>query len=490
MLHYKDINKLSELKGLFKNKTKPFTCIMNYIQLFDVQKIKRIYLPEKKKGYLSEDIVSMLIMLPLFSVSTVNSLLYSVFSSVFCAAKDTYYRFKNNADTNWRKILLNFAKRSKMLAVKHATELQNTVKCFIVDDTDLEKTGATFEGISRIYNHVTRKSILGFKCLALVFWDGKGINPIDFSLHNERGKKKNYGLSKSELRNRFTKQRETRQPGYKRKKELRMKKTDNVLKMVKRAIKHGFKADYLLCDSWFFSEKLLEIIREIKGGIIHIIGMCRMDKRKYNLVNGEELTAKEILNLHKKKRKYSRKTRVYYIAISVHYKAHPVTLFFCKNSKRTNWRLLISTNNKLNFNQVLEIYQIRWGIEVFFKECKQYLGLGKCQSTDFDSQIADTTLVMIQYIILNLYKRFESYETMGQIFAQSKSEVLSLTLAERIWGLFIEIQNMIVDVFELDIDVEEIMSKMITQSEYEKKLLTIFSTLKNEVEDTSLNKAA
>ena len=31
---------------------------------------------------------------------------------------------------------------------------------------------------------------------------------------------------------------------------------------------------------------------------------------------------------------------------------------------------------------------------------------------------------------------------------------------------------------------------MITQSEYEKKLLTIFSTLKNEVEDTSLHKAA
>ena len=127
---------------------------------------------------------------------------------------------------------------------------------------------------------------------------------------------------------------------------------------------------------------------------------------------------------------------------------------------------------------------------MFFKECKQYLGLGKCQSTDFDSQIADTTLVMIQYTILNLYKRFESYETMGQIFAKSKSEVLALTLAERIWGLFIEIQNMIVDVFELDIDTEKIMNKMITQNEYEKKLLAIFSTLKNEVEDTFLYKAA
>jgi hypothetical protein len=32
----------------------------------------------------------------------------------------------------------------------------------------------------------------------------------------------------------------------------------------------------------------------------------------------------------------------------------------------------------------------------FFKECKQYLLLGKCQSLDFDAQIADTTLSMVR----------------------------------------------------------------------------------------------
>jgi hypothetical protein len=47
----------------------------------------------------------------------------------------------------------------------------------------------------------------------------------------------------------------------------------------------------------------------------------------------------------------------------------------------------------------------------FFKEAKQLLGLGKCQSNDFDAQIADTTITLIQYILLTLKFRFEHYET-------------------------------------------------------------------------------
>ena len=46
-----------------------------------------------------------------------------------------------------------------------------------------------------------------------------------------------------------------------------------------------------------------------------------------------------------------------------------------------------------------------------FKETKQLLGLGKYQSNDFDAQIADTTITMIQHILLTLKYRFEHYES-------------------------------------------------------------------------------
>ena len=40
----------------------------------------------------------------------------------------------------------------------------------------------------------------------------------------------------------------------------------------------------------------------------------------------------------------------------------------------------ITTDTSLNFVRAFELYERRWGIEVIFKECRGYLGLGKCQS--------------------------------------------------------------------------------------------------------------
>jgi len=58
-------------------------------------------------------------------------------------------------------------------------------------------------------------------------------------------------------------------------------------------------------------------------------------------------------------------------------------LFFSKPSRRGKWTLLLTTDLKLNFEEAYKIYSRRWQIEVFFKEGKQYLGLGKNQSQDF-----------------------------------------------------------------------------------------------------------
>jgi hypothetical protein len=67
-----------------------------------------------------------------------------------------------------------------------------------------------------------------------------------------------------------------------------------------------------------------------------------------------------------------------------------------------NWFLLITTDLSLSFTKAMELYQIRWGIEVLFKECKQYLRLGKAQNTCFCGQIADISLTFITYIIFAL----------------------------------------------------------------------------------------
>ena len=109
---------------------------------------------------------------------------------------------------------------------------------------------------------------------------------------------------------------------------------------------------------------------------------------------------------------------------------------------------------------MIEIYQIRWTVEVFFKEAKQLLGLGKCQSNDFDAQIADTTITLIQHILLTLKYRFEHYETKGALFNQVREDIIECRLNQRLWGLFIELIRIIEVLFE-GIDEMEIMEKIL-----------------------------
>ena len=51
-------------------------------------------------------------------------------------------------------------------------------------------------------------------------------------------------------------------------------------------------------------------------------------------------------------------------------------------------------------------------------------GLGKYQSTNFDAQVTDTTVTMVQYILLTLKYRFEHYEPKGVLFAQVKDWII------------------------------------------------------------------
>ena len=98
-------------------------------------------------------------------------------------------------------------------------------------------------------------------------------------------------------------------------------------------------------------------------------------------------------------------------------------------------------------------------MEVFFKECKQLLNLGKSQSSNFDGQIADTTVTLIAYILLSLRYRYEHYETMGELYRSINSEVLRETLDKRLWGLFVEL--LLTVAILLNTDADELMEKML-----------------------------
>ena len=163
--------------------------------------------------------------------------------------------------------------------------------------------------------------------------------------------------------------------------------------------------------------------------------------------------------LYQKNIKFSQKYKCYYIGLKVDYKGIVLNAFWVKMKGQNTWTMLVTTDKKLSFSTTMEYYQIRWAIEVFFKECKQNLGFNSCQSTDFDAQIASISICFMNYTILSLKKRFSSYETLGGLFRETKEVLLELTLVEKIKVFLIEIY---IEIFaDLGVDWEIFMTKII-----------------------------
>ncbi len=87
------------------------------------------------------------------------------------------------------------------------------------------------------------------------------------------------------------------------------------------------------------------------------------------------------------------------------------------------------------------------------------MGLGKCRSNDFDAQIANTTITMIQYILLTTRYRIDTYETINGLFFEIKEATLRQWLNQRLWGLFVELLQIITTIF-VEIDEEQLMEKI------------------------------
>jgi len=112
----------------------------------------------------------------------------------------------------------------------------------------------------------------------------------------------------------------------------------------------------------------------------------------------------------------------------------------------------------------MEIYSTRWTIEVFFKEAKQLLGLGKCQSTNFDVQVAQTTITMVRYLLISLRHRMEAYQTIGGIFKNLKQDYVEHKLNKRLLLAIVDILE-VLDLLVKDIDINSIARRLVLYSE-------------------------
>ena len=579
-MQYDKITKdFSELKTIVSNPEKLSSSLTDVMHKFKVNSHFGLFDCLKSKGLAISSLLSILLIMPFYSVASIYALFKSgINNDTFNGKKDAYYDVKNNELIDWRKLLLLHAKRFMYLVKRNINLQNNGITALIVDDTVIEKTGKKIEKVGIVNDHVTGRFVLGFKLLVCGFWDGASFIPLDFSIHREKGskqeklkaeykkasnwlskaktmkeksmqtltrqterlekakqdfanlpnktrqaklaqtvqshqkahqkyhvaqaqlseceelvsklkqrikqyyaKQKLFGLTSQERREQHKKAIAASSYGHTRRKEADMDKITSMINMLKRVVKNGFIADYVLTDSWFFCQRLLVCLEDLKGGAIKLLTMVKINNQVFTDCKGRQMSVKIIPQLYRKEISECRKLKAQYIRVSCLYHGIRVNLFFVKMRKSTKWHLLLTTDLNLGFIKLMEIYQIRWSIEVFFKEGKQYLNLADCKSSNFDAQIADISLSMLQHILLSYFKRINYMQSMGELFKEISHEMVELDLVTRLLEIFWELVELLCNTAGIDfLEFQEIAFK-------NEKVLTKFIKL---IPQKTLEKAA
>ena len=103
---------------------------------------------------------------------------------------------------------------------------------------------------------------------------------------------------------------------------------------------------------------------------------------------------------------------------------------------KKDWALFLTTAAEMSLTKILEIYALRWSIEVYFKEAKQHLGFLKEQTWTFASHTASIHLTAIRYLMLVYAKNGNDELRVCDIRASVKDQLTTLDFAQRLWQLF------------------------------------------------------
>jgi hypothetical protein len=364
-------------------------------------------------------------------------------------AKDTFYRFLNSCNINWRRFVHLLAEKIIHEKLENLTDL-NRVNVFIVDDTLYERNRSSkVELLSYVYDHCKGVYTRGFRLLTLGWSDGNSFIPVDTQpLASENEKKR---LQQSRCVDKRT-------CGFKQRLMAQTKAPLVMLDMLHSAIAAGINAQYVLCDSWFSaSVTILKIVAEK----LHVITMVKKTSKVHYLYNGEMLSSVEIYRRNKKRRGRSR----YLLSIEAAILGKdgailPVRLVYVrKRSKKKEYLVLLSTNMSLSEEEVIRIYGKRWQIEVFFKVCKSYLRLTKeCHSTSFDAMVAWNAIVVSRYMLLALDKRFEEdSRSFGELFSDICDELPDITCEKALLLLLDTFLNVVAEKYFLADDEVEFL---------------------------------
>ena len=236
-------------------------------------------------------------------------------------------------------------------------------------------------------------------------------------------------------------------------------KPEMVSGMVKRALMTaGIMADYLLADAWFGTKAMIRLTQETA-----LVPVLRMKKNnmKYRLsefVRGKtvirELDVKALYKHCVRKawqpiRGQKYQARTVDVELNLAESKDPeewvkVRLLFVRGNAgdtqtttgKHDWAVFLTTGMALSPAEILELYSLRWAIEVYFKEAKQHLGFLKEQSNHYAAYIASIHLTAIRFCLLVIAKQTQGAASIALMRHKLCSNSTDISFACKLWQLF------------------------------------------------------
>ena len=357
--------------------------------------------------------------------------------------KDVLYATMNREDLNWRRFHEQVAQKTIQ------TLKASGKKASVVNDTVEPRFGKKMPGISSHFDHTSGRHMMGQQVLTLGLSCDAGFVPLDSELFISQTKA-------IELHEPFEDGRSVTAKRYRTAQQCT--KPEMVNAMVKRALNAGIMADYLLADAWFGTKAMLRLTQETA-----LVPVLRMKKNnmKYRLSEfvrdeavSRELDVKALYKHYVRKawqpvRGQQYQAKIVDVELNLAENKDPdewvkVPLLFVRGNAgdtqvtvgKHDWAVFLTTDTTLSPAGILELYSLRWAIEVYFKEGKQHLGFLKEQSNHYAAYIASIHLTAIRFCLLVIAKQTQGFGTIAQARQTLSSNSMDISIADKLWQVF------------------------------------------------------
>lgn len=398
----------------------------------------------KRSGTGINEVVYLLLIWRWLNVPSISVFAQRAIGLFSQAKKDVLYDLLKREDINWREFNLQTAKR---VYSKHSLET-DSLKAFVLDDSIKARRGKHMEGVSSHFDHVSNTSVTGHQVLTLGLSTEEAFLPLDSQL----------SISNVKAHGLFAAFRDGRSSGAKRYDEaIGKSKVDMARSMIHRAVRMGIRARYVVADAWFGNKKMIRAALDLK---MHAVLRMKKGNMKYGVrfgKNVKQLDANECFQRVVRKR-WTRIEGLPWKVVELEVELdlatnkakgtkpdiRPAKLVFVRGIKESgneagsakSWALFLSTDVQMPASKLLQVYALRWSIEVYFKEAKQHLGFLQEQTRTFVSHTASIHLSAIRYLILVDGKLRCKNGTVGEIRGRIQHQLDSLNFATQLWQVF------------------------------------------------------